>query len=87
MTQAQEVFNVISEMIADAKDMDSSDIHADSTLSQLMLDSLDYVEMMVLLKREFNLNINFEQIITSSDMTLGEFCQAIDASNTRKESA
>lgn len=77
MINYQDIYNVIVETIADAKDIDANDINEHSTLRELSLDSLDYVELTVLLKKAFSITINFEKVIESTDITINEFCQKI----------
>ena len=44
-------------------------------LDRLKIDSLDYVELMVLAKKEFGVTIEADVFINNVDMTLGELCQ------------
>ncbi|VTR24818.1 Uncharacterised protein [Serratia fonticola] len=55
MEKYQQVYLTVSEMICDAKDLEMDDLSPEMPLHQLKLDSLDYVELMVLAKREFGL--------------------------------
>lgn len=71
------LYNAITSTIADAKDLPLEDINEQTTISELELDSLDYVELMVLVKKEFNITINFDETIKSNDITLKEFCASV----------
>lgn len=75
MSQYDKVYQKVCEMICDAKDLEMSDLAADMPLHQLKLDSLDYVELMVLAKREFGVTVTAEMFTDKPDMTLGELCQ------------
>lgn len=75
MADFNEIYNKVCEMICDAKDMDREDLTPDMPLYQLRLDSLDYVELMVLAKREFNVTIDAEIFISNVNITLSELCQ------------
>lgn len=75
MEKYQQVYNTVSEMICDAKDLEPTDLEPEMPLYQLKLDSLDYVELMVLAKREFGATISAEMFINKPNMTLGELCQ------------
>ncbi|MCA4825591.1 MAG: acyl carrier protein [Serratia rubidaea] len=77
MERYQQVYDTLCEMICDAKDLDSSQLSPDMPLHQLKLDSLDYVEMMVLAKREFGATLNAEMFIEHPNMMLGELCHAL----------
>ncbi|GAL49689.1 putative acyl carrier protein [Citrobacter farmeri GTC 1319] len=71
------IYNKISEMICDAKDLAPEALTPETTLPELELDSLDYVELMVLAKREFNVTINPEMFMKNPTMTLRELSQRI----------
>ena len=77
MSQHEMIYEKISEMICDAKDLPPEALTPDTTLPELELDSLDYVELMVLAKREFNVTINPEMFMKNPTMTLRELSQRI----------
>lgn len=77
MSQYDLIYNKVSEMICDAKDLDAGTFTPESMLAELELDSLDYVELMVLAKREFNITLRPETFIQNPLMTLNELCQHI----------
>lgn len=74
MKNYQQAYDLIADMLADAKDLDVGALSPDMPLHHLKLDSLDYVEMMVLAKREFNYTLTAETFIAQPDMTLRELC-------------
>lgn len=78
MNSFQKIFNALAETIADAKDMEVTELTPNLTLHELALDSLDYVELMVLVKRDFKVNINFEKIIKDHGITIENLCQFIE---------
>jgi acyl carrier protein len=77
MEKYQQVYDIICEMLCDAKDLEITDLSPEMPLHQLKLDSLDYVELMVLAKREFGVTLNAEMFIDHPNMTLGELCQKL----------
>ncbi|AMG92095.1 MULTISPECIES: acyl carrier protein [Citrobacter] len=77
MSQHEMIYNKISEMICDAKDLAPEALTPETTLPELELDSLDYVELMVLAKREFNVTLNPEMFMKNPTMTLRELSQRI----------
>ncbi|WP_447878380.1 acyl carrier protein [Serratia fonticola] len=77
MEKYQQIYLTVSEMICDAKDLEMDDLSPEMPLHQLKLDSLDYVELMVLAKREFGATLSAEMFIDKSNMTLGELCQSL----------
>ena len=77
MRQHEMIYDKISEMICDAKDLAPEALTPETTLPELELDSLDYVELMVLAKREFNVTLNPEMFMKNPTMTLRELSQRI----------
>lgn len=75
MAQFDEVYSKVCEMLCDAKDLEMADLTPDMPLYQLKLDSLDYVELMVLAKKEFGVTIEADVFINNVNMTLAELCQ------------
>ncbi|WOC06153.1 acyl carrier protein [Providencia sp. PROV024] len=76
MSDYQTIYLKINEMICDAKDLDE-DIDANQTLDQIKFDSLDYVELMVLVKREYNVALTAYFFIENSTMTIKELIEYI----------
>ncbi|AKL33421.1 TPA: acyl carrier protein [Klebsiella michiganensis] len=75
MTQFDEVYSKVCEMLCDAKDLELDDLDPDMPLHKLKLDSLDYVELMVLAKKEFAVTVGADLFIDRPNMTLRELCQ------------
>ncbi|HBO23357.1 MULTISPECIES: acyl carrier protein [unclassified Providencia] len=78
MSQYQNIYIKISEMICDAKDLETEDMNENLTLIQLEFDSLDYVELMVLVKREFNLSLDADFFIQHPNISVKILCEHID---------
>ncbi|EJD6537665.1 acyl carrier protein [Providencia rettgeri] len=76
MSDYQTIYLKINEMICDAKDL-NEDIDANQTLDQIKFDSLDYVELMVLVKREYNVALTADFFIENSTMTIKELIEYI----------
>ncbi|KGL57070.1 MULTISPECIES: acyl carrier protein [Pantoea] len=75
MANFDEVYTKVCEMLCDAKDLEMASLRPDMPLPLLRLDSLDYVELMVLAKREFGVTIEAEMFASNINMTLSELCQ------------
>ncbi|HEM8291896.1 TPA: acyl carrier protein [Providencia stuartii] len=78
MSQYQTIYNKISEMICDAKDLESEEVNENLTLVQLEFDSLDYVELMVLVKRDFSVALDADFFIQHPNLSIKELCEHID---------
>lgn len=76
MSDYQSIYIKINQMICDAKDLDE-DVDADLTLDQIKFDSLDYVELMVLVKREYNVSLTADFFIENPTMTIRELIEHI----------
>ncbi len=74
MTPFDEVYSKVCEMLCDAKDMEMDDLDPDMPLYQLKLDSLDYVELMVLAKKAFGVTLDAELFTSNVNITLRELC-------------
>lgn len=81
MSQYDVVYEKVCDMICDAKDMEMEQLSPDMPLHQIGLDSLDYVELMVLAKREFKASITAEAFIQNPNMTLGDLCRHLAQEN------
>jgi len=77
MEKHEKVYNTLCETICDAKDLEMSSLSPDMLLTQIELDSLDYVELMVLAKREFDVTLTADIFSKNPAMTLGELCQVL----------
>jgi len=75
MKNAQQAYELVCEMLCDAKDLEMSALSPDMPVQHIKLDSLDYVELMVLAKREFDFVLTAELFIDNPNLTLGELCQ------------
>lgn len=78
MSQYQTIYNKISEMIRDAKDLEAEGVNENLTLMQLSFDSLDYVELMVLAKRDFNVTLDADFFIQHPNISVKVLCEHID---------
>lgn len=78
MSQYQNIYTTISEMICDAKDLEPENINENLTLVELEFDSLDYVELMVLAKREFGVTLDADFFIQHTNISIKDLCTHID---------
>lgn len=72
------VYTIVCEMLCDAKDLEPESLDPQVPIKMLKLDSLDYVELMVLAKREFDVSLSADMFIENPEMTLGEMCQRLE---------
>ncbi|MTH47123.1 acyl carrier protein [Intestinirhabdus alba] len=78
MSHYETIYEKVSETLCEAKDREPGSLSPEMTLPDLALDSLDYVELMVLAKREFNVTLETGMFLSRPFMTLSELCQLIE---------
>ena len=83
MANYDEVYSKVCEMLCDAKDLEQEDLIPDMPLYQLKLDSLDYVELMVLAKKEFGVTIEADLFVDNVNITVRELCQYLSEKATK----
>ncbi len=83
MANYDEVYSKVCEMLCDAKDLEQEDLTPDMPLYQLKLDSLDYVELMVLAKKEFGVTIEADLFVDNVNITVRELCQYLSKKATK----
>ncbi|MGA9620374.1 acyl carrier protein [Serratia proteamaculans] len=69
------LYEKVCALLYEARELEPASLSADISLRQLGLDSLDYVELMLLARREFGITLNAELFLEQPDMTLGELCR------------
>ena len=62
-------------ILAEYKECDAAEIHADSTFDELELDSLDTVDLMMTFEDEFGIQMEMNENIK----TVGDIAKAIEA--------
>jgi acyl carrier protein len=75
-----EVFEYVKETILELSDIAESHLTPQLKLTELGLDSLDYVEIQVAVKKKFGVQIRPEVYTSGTVQTLGDFCEHIESS-------
>lgn len=68
------IFEIVAELIAERNDCDASDIKPESKFSELGIDSLDTVEMMMNLEERLGREIELDKKVE----TVGEFVAYVE---------
>ena len=68
----------LTSSILELKDIDSSELTPDLTLEELALDSLDYVEIQVGIKKHFGVDVQTDLFSSGEIKTLGELSAYIE---------
>lgn len=77
MIDYNDVYRKVGDMLCEAKDLEWESISENMPLSQLKLDSLDYVELMLLANKEFGVTIETDVFADKPDLKLRELCEFI----------
>ena len=77
MEKYHRLYETICGMLHEARGLERTLLSADMPLQQLGLDSLDYMELMLLVRREFGITLTAEMLIENPELTLGELCHLI----------
>jgi len=65
-------------MVLELKDIDESELVPEAVIEELNLDSLDYVEIQVGIKKKFGVSIDPELFQSGRIKTLGDLCQYVE---------
>jgi acyl carrier protein len=76
MTTANEVLDFVKNLVDELKDYED-EITFDTTLAQLDLDSLDYVQTQIEVKKLFGVSLNTDLFISGKITTVGHLCQYV----------
>lgn len=77
MEKYHRLYETICGMLHEARGGERTRLSADMPLQQLGLDSLDYMELMLVVRREFGITLTAEMFIDHPELTLGELCHVI----------
>lgn len=73
----EEVIQFLREAIEELVDVDPEDLRRDMVLEELGLISLDYVEIHVLTKRRYGVELSLELFVSGQVATLGELADYV----------
>ncbi|MCF2909097.1 acyl carrier protein [Pseudoalteromonas sp. DL2-H2.2] len=77
MADFKEVYEEIVELILELKDFEEEDISAGMSFEELSLDSLDFIEMQVSMKKKFQVVIKPEVFESGEISTLSQMCDYV----------
>lgn len=77
------ISDFINETILELKDIDEDQLHPETEIQALDLASLDYVEIQVLVKKQFGVEIKPELFGAKGVRTLGDFAAYIEQNMSR----
>jgi acyl carrier protein len=75
------IFEFLKNAILEVKDIEENDVKPEISLESLALESLDYVDIQVNIKKKYNVEMTSDQFASGEIKTLGELAEHIfDAS-------
>jgi acyl carrier protein len=77
MTTASDVLSFLKSTIIEIKDLDEDSIQLESTLDEIALDSLDYVEIQLAVKKQYGVEVSQNAFMEGSIKTIGDFCSFV----------
>jgi acyl carrier protein len=77
MTTASDVLSFLKTTIIEIKDVDENNIRLESTLDEIALDSLDYVEIQLAIKKQYGVRVSQNDFLEGSIKTIGDFCSFV----------
>ncbi|MBK5416194.1 acyl carrier protein [Pseudomonas sp. TH31] len=77
MTTVDNVFGVVRDLILELKDVDESDLTLDTNIESLSLDSLDFIEMQVVVKKKIGVALDPDSFASRNISNLRQLCELI----------
>ncbi|MCZ4305538.1 acyl carrier protein [Zoogloeaceae bacterium G21618-S1] len=73
-----EIYDFLKDAVLSLTDFDEDDLSLDSTLEDIALDSLDYVEIQVGLKKNFSVELDGDHLASGKIRSLRDLCDYIE---------
>lgn len=77
MTTYEDIYQVAEDTILDLKDFDEDEIKSEMTFEELDLDSLDFIEIQVVIKKKFSVIMKPEAFENGEVLTFGQMCDYV----------
>jgi acyl carrier protein len=82
-----QIQHFLRDAILELKDLDEAILVPETTIEDLQLDSLDYVEIQVGIKRQYDVSIDAELFATGAIKTLGDLITYISTHSAKAPQA
>ncbi|QJI29872.1 hypothetical protein HKK55_14525 [Pseudomonas sp. ADAK18] len=77
MTTVNDVFDVVRNLILELKDVDENDVTLDTNIESMELDSLDFVEMQVVVQKKIGQALDPDSFASRKIATLRQLCEFV----------
>ena len=86
MTTVEDVLSFLRTVITEMKDVEEDEIQLESRMEDLALDSLDYVEIQLAVKKQYGANVAQTDFVKDGIKTIGDFCAFVSSAITAGQS-
>lgn len=77
MTTVENVFAVVRDLILELKDVDENDVILDTAIESMSFDSLDFVEMQVVVQKKIGVALDPDSFASRKIATLRQLCEFV----------
>lgn len=77
MSNVENVFKVVSDLILELKDVDEDGVTLDTMIDSLALDSLDFVELQLVVKKKIGVALDPQSFAGRKIATLRNLCEYV----------
>lgn len=86
MSENMKIFDHLKSLVMDMKDYDDAAIHREATFEDLELDSLDFVEIQVAVKKRYRVDLIPDLFTSGTIANLGQLADFIESESTATQS-
>lgn len=77
MSNVESVFEVVRDLILEVKDVDDNDVTLDTSIEALSLDSLDFVELQLVVRKKVGVALDPQAFANRKIATLRQLCEYV----------
>jgi len=77
MTTVEKVFDVVRNLILELKDVDENDVTLDTKIESMAFDSLDFVEMQLVVQKKIGVALDPDSFASRQIATLRQLCEFV----------
>lgn len=77
MSNVETVFQVVQDLILELKDVEEDGVTLDTSIESLALDSLDFVELQLVVKKKVGVALDPQAFVNRKIATLRQLCEYV----------
>lgn len=82
MSDNEKIFTFLQNLIVDMKDCEESDVTREASFKDLELDSLDFVEVQVAVKKNYRVDLIQDLFAAGTISTIGQLVDFVESEST-----